>query len=157
MHPIAKNGIHSIVTPALCQKILSRMSEKGFDRRGLSLASGLNESYMSQYLSGRIQNPGIDSLTAVANNLDWSVSELRNEEPAVPDAPDKVRWARAMIAARKALEGSDGPGRDALIEEIANAVYDTATQLRLSEEAETDLFKHLELLLFQAVRRGLLS
>jgi transcriptional regulator with XRE-family HTH domain len=157
LHPIAENGIHSIVTPALCQKILSRMSEKGFDRRSLSLAAGLNESYVSQYLLGRIQNPGIDGLSAVAAKLDWPVSELRSEEPALPDAPDKVRWNRAMAAARKAFEGSDEPGRDTLIEETANAMYDTVAQLRLSDEAEVDLFAHMEVLLFQAVRRGLLS
>lgn len=56
--------------------IKSRMKGRGYDRKRLSRAVGLSEEYVSTLLRGRIRNPDIDKISAIAIALGCTIDDL---------------------------------------------------------------------------------
>jgi transcriptional regulator with XRE-family HTH domain len=56
--------------------IKSRMKGRGYDRKRLSRAAGASEEYVSSLLRGRIRNPDIDKINAIAIALGCTIDDL---------------------------------------------------------------------------------
>lgn len=58
------------------ENLQTRMEDKDLSPHELERKAGLKESAVRNILSGRSSNPGIESLTAIADTLDCSIDDL---------------------------------------------------------------------------------
>lgn len=110
----------------LAGEIRRRMSELGLNPKRLSLAAGLNETYVRDIIKGRTLNPRTDTLGKLARALGCSRSDLsppaeraaEASEGAASTRLDPALLSRALAVAER-LSADD----KVLASEIASVVY----------------------------------
>jgi transcriptional regulator with XRE-family HTH domain len=117
----------------IADEIRRRMQLLGLSAERLSLAAGLNKTYVRDIFTGRARSPKLDNLAKLAGALGCSVDELtsldrphppRREDQAQTD-PELLRQAYA-VATRITAE-NDPATRAADTAAIAAAIYDVLT------------------------------
>jgi transcriptional regulator with XRE-family HTH domain len=115
----------------IAKEIRRRMQLLGFSAERLSLAAGLNKTYVRDIFTGRARSPKLDNLAKLAGALGCSVDELtgqdppRREDQAQTD-PELLRQAYA-VATRITAE-DDPATREEANAAIAAAIYDVLTE-----------------------------
>lgn len=75
----------------------ARMLERGFNRRSLAIACGMQEFAIQSIAAGKSLNPRIDTMAKIADALDCSIDELygRKVKEFLP-IQDVDMWANAV-------------------------------------------------------------
>lgn len=72
---------------SLIEELTRRMPEKGFTPKSLSLAAGLNETYVRDILVGKSKNPATSKVAKLADLLECTLEELSGRSNAAkPEA-----------------------------------------------------------------------
>jgi transcriptional regulator with XRE-family HTH domain len=121
---------------SLPEEIARRMMAKGLNAKRLSVAAGLNESYVRDILRGRSKHPRTDTLAKLATALRCAVTELTDPaslgtSPAQGTESETLRKAQAVARRALALD-EDIKDRDDATAKIAAAVYDVLIERKRS-------------------------
>jgi transcriptional regulator with XRE-family HTH domain len=114
----------------IAEEIRRRMRLLGLSAERLSLAAGLNKTYVRDIFTGRARSPRLDNLAKVAAALSCSLDELTGQEPPRREDqqtdPELLRQAYA-VATRITAE-DDPASRAEATAAIAAAIYDVLTE-----------------------------
>ena len=80
------------IIDTLQNNLQTKMTERKISAAELGRNAGLNESAVRNILNGKSNNPGIESLSAIANSLGCSIDELVGQ-----DELDKLKPASSDI------------------------------------------------------------
>ena len=78
------------------ERILNKMEELGFNAKQLSLAAGLNETYVRDLLKAENPNPRLQHLKALAAELGVSIDWLDSGEEQTQSAEIVDIWGRIL-------------------------------------------------------------
>lgn len=129
--------------------------EQGLTLRHVSEASGISIAYLSDLERGKLINPTLDTLTALARALGVSLNKLLGLEPteAVDDRyPAALEELRQVPAFRDAVTSAAARWRQP-IEEVEDAWLRSLAGIRLGRRAPRTASDYL--FVFEAARRVL--
>jgi transcriptional regulator with XRE-family HTH domain len=138
----------------IADEIRRRMRLLGFRPERLSLAAGLNKSYVQDILSGRARSPKLDNLTKLAAALRCSVEELIGQDPPRREGqtdPELLRQALA-VATRITAEEDDPATRAEATAAIAAAIYDVLIERSQSGRSLGDETEVIEAMIRRMLR-----
>jgi transcriptional regulator with XRE-family HTH domain len=125
----------------IADEIRRRMRLLGLSPERLSLAAGLNKTYVRDIFNGRARSPKLDNLAKLAGALGCSVDQLTGQDPPRREGqaqtdPELLRQAYA-VATRITAE-DDPATRAADTATIAAAIYDVLIERMRSGRALAD-------------------
>jgi transcriptional regulator with XRE-family HTH domain len=109
-------------------EITRRMRLLGLSPKQLSVAAGLNQSYVADILAGRSHSPRWENLVKISAALGCTIAELTGvaENPSSHDhnQTNAELLAQAYAIATRITAEEDPATRDAATASIAAAIYD---------------------------------
>jgi transcriptional regulator with XRE-family HTH domain len=115
----------------IADEIRRRMRLLGLSAERLSLAAGLNKTYVRDIVTGRSGSPRLDNLAKVAAALSCSLDELTGQDPPRREGQaqtDKELLRQAYAVATRITAEDDPTSREAGTAAIAAAIYDVLTE-----------------------------
>jgi transcriptional regulator with XRE-family HTH domain len=115
----------------LAEEIRRRMRLLGLSAERLSLAAGLNKTYVRDIFTGRARSPRLDNLAKLAAALSCSIDELTGQDPprGEDQAQTDAQLLRQAYAVAMRITAEDDPAtREEATAAIAAAIYDVLTE-----------------------------
>lgn len=130
-------------------------SDRGVTLRDVSEASGISIAYLSDLERGKLANPTLDTLTALAGALGVSLNELLGlevDEPAVPRLPVALEEFRASAAFQEGVAAQAARWKMSPAD-VERGWLDSLASIRIGRRAPRAAGDYL--FIFEAARRVL--
>ncbi|HLX89898.1 MAG TPA: helix-turn-helix transcriptional regulator [Acidimicrobiales bacterium] len=130
-------------------------SDRGVTLRDVSEVSGISIAYLSDLERGKLANPTLDTLTALAAALGVSLNELLGieaEQPGEPRLPAALQEFRSSIAFRDAVTNEAARWKMSP-EEVERGWIESLSAIRIGRRAPRSASDYL--FIFEAARRVL--